>query len=174
MLLSVGPSEGKWHRDRKVLTSPRLPFHLEVLCFWDSLQLLGNCQASRHPDSIQAFFLWWDSLFLSSSTLPCAWRNSRGSRGAVCSAFFQISFPHQSDHQPGSPAQAGGAAWPQGAGRGEEGGECKTFWEAAVWPQAQPSFPGPGLPLWNALDLRFRLLTPSEVPYAGLGEWERA
>lgn len=56
MLLSVGPSEGKWRRDRKVLTSPQLPFYLEVLCFWDSLQLLGNCQAPRHPDSIQAFF----------------------------------------------------------------------------------------------------------------------
>lgn len=101
---------------------------------------------------------------MSSSTLPCAWRNNRGSQGAVCSALFQISFPHQSDHQPGSPAEAEGAA----GLREQEGerrvGKCKTFWEAAVWPQAQPSFPGPGLPLWNALDLRLRLLTPLKCP----------
>lgn len=125
--------------------------------------LLGVFAVARDPDS-RPSSLWWDSLLMSSSTLPCAWRNNRGSQGAVCSALFQISFPHQSDHQPGSAAEAGGAVWPQGAGRREEGGECKTFWEAALWPQAQSSFPGLSLPLWNALDLRFRLLTPLKCP----------
>lgn len=50
-----GPAKASGIGTGRYSLAPRLPFHLEVLCFWDSLQLLGNCQASRHPDSIQAF-----------------------------------------------------------------------------------------------------------------------
>lgn len=62
------------------------------------------------------------------------------------------------------------------ASRKERGGwGMQDLLGAAVWPQTQPSFPGQGLPLWNALDLRLRLLTPLECPVlAGLGEWESA
>lgn len=41
-------------------SAPRLLFHLEVLCHWDSLQLLSNRQVSRYSYSGPSL-LQWDS-----------------------------------------------------------------------------------------------------------------
>lgn len=85
-------------------------------------------------------------------TLHCARGNNRGSQGAMWSLRFQISVLHQPDHKPGSSARAGDVAWPQGAGRT---GRCQALCpRAAVW------LAGPGLSLWNALNLRLTLPVP--------------
>lgn len=142
--------------------------------------LLGLIVVARQRPGVkvplfQAFLPCGGIFFVDEfSALPCAWGNNGGSQGAVCSVLFQISFPHQPDHKPGSPAEAGGAAWPLGAGRRRRDAR----------PSAGRLLCGLGLaPSWawppslGCLDLRLKLLVPlkcSMLDGCWFGGWVRA